>query len=242
MPDELIPLMKSATPASATSASSADSAGPRRFRITRVALIQAAVIVVGFVVIAGVLGGFLVERLWSPPDGMVYQHEWFRGLISLDPLTEAENADQGVFAGLGWYAAISCLGGLLLGALAAGLLASSELVTLPAVLVGGLAAGVVMRVVATALAPADPTALARHAADGTVFPDTLHLGPWWTITLVPGAALLALAAVFLLVTPRRRTVLAAPSSAPVPPPPPSSPPNQPPGPPVGAPKNPSNSG
>lgn len=163
-------------------------------------------------VLAGALGGLLVEHLWNPPNGMVYQHHWYRGLISIDPPTQAQNVDQGVFAGVAWYATVSCLLGLVLGALAAGLLVASELVTLAAVAAGGLAGAVVMRVVAVALAPADPTGPARTAADGTVLPDTLHLGPWWTIALLPGAALLALAAVFLLVTPRRSTVISSSSS------------------------------
>lgn len=195
--------------------------------ITRTAVLQATAAVIGLVVIGGLLGGFAVERLWSAPDGMVVRHHWYRGITSLDPLTQAQNADQGVFSGLGWYAAASCVLGLVLGAAVAALLARSELLTLAAVAVGGLAAGVVMRVVATALAPADPTGPARTAADGTILPDTLHLGPWWTITLLPGAALLGLAAVFLLVTPRRQSILTtASTSAPSPPPPfPSAPSN-----------------
>lgn len=232
MPDDLTPVTTSTPPAPTVARSVRD------FRITRTALLRAAIVVVGIVLIAGVLGGFLVERLWTPPDGMVAQHDWYRGLTSLDPLTEAENADQGVFAGLGWYAALSCLLGLLLGAVAAGFAAGSELVMLVAVVVGGLIAGVVMRVIAAALAPPDPIPLARHAADGTVLPDTIHLGPWWTITLVPGAALLALAAVFLLVTPRRRTLITSASSTTVPPPP-TSPPTSPP---VSPPANSSNPG
>jgi len=206
MPDHVTPLTTPPPPPAAAGHHAVSS--PRN---TRVALLQATVIVVGFIVVAGVLGGFLVERFWTPPDGMVYQHHWYRGLLSVQTLSQTENAEQGVFAGLGWYAALACLLGLLLGALAAALLASAELVTLAAVAVGGLLGGLVMRLVAVALAPADPTQLARRAADGTVFPDTLHLGPWWTIVLVPGSAMLALAAVFLLVTPRQQRMMASKS-------------------------------
>lgn len=209
MPDQLTPLMTPPPPPRL-----ATEAGAGGARLTRAAIVQAIAIVVGIVVLGGVLGGFLVERLWTAPQGMVVQHHWYRGITSLHPLTQAQNADQGVFAGLAWYAAASCVLGVVLGALAAALLARSELVTLAAVAIGGLAAGVVMRLVAVALAPPDPTGPARSAADGTILPDTLHLGPWWTIILLPGAALLGLAAVFLLVTPHKRPIVTSSSSSP----------------------------
>lgn len=184
-----------------------------RGSITRTAVLQATATVLGLIVIGGLVGGFAVERLWSAPDGMVVHHHWYRGITSLHPLTQAQNAAQGVFSGLGWYAVASCVLGLVLGAAAAALVTRSELLILAAVAAGGLAAGVVMRVVAMALAPPDPSGPARTAADGTVLPDTLHLGPWWTITLFPAAALLGLAAVFLLVTPRRQSILTSSSAS-----------------------------
>jgi hypothetical protein len=159
---------------------------------------QAALIVVG------IAGGFLVERLWDRPEGMVYQHQWRRGLVSLDPPTLAQNADQGVFDGVGWYVVVAIAVGLVLGAVAALFLARAELVTLAAVLVGACAAGVIMYAVARNVAPPDPAHLARTAAQGTVLPDTLRLGSPWIVLACPGGALASLAAVFLLTGRRSR--------------------------------------
>ncbi|MFT4084648.1 MAG: hypothetical protein QM638_18885 [Nocardioides sp.] len=157
----------------------------------------------GLFVLGGIVAGLVQHWRWSPPDGMVTQHSWYRGLISLDPLTLAQNVDQGVFDGLGWYIASCAVVGLVLGLVVALLLVRSELLSVAAVVLGGLAGGVVARLIAVALAPADPTPLAKSASDGTVLPDTLHLGSWWTIVVLPGTGLLALTALFLLITPRR---------------------------------------
>lgn len=174
----------------------------------RVLTVQAGGIVVLFAVV-GVAGGFLVERLCDPPEGMVYQHHWQRGLLSLKPLLLAQNADQGVFDGVAWFAVVAIVAGLLLGAVAALFLARAELVTLAAVVVGGVVGGLIMYAVAVHAAPPDPSRLARTATQGTVLPDTLRLGSRWIVLTVPGGALVSLAGVFLLIG--RGSRAAAPS-------------------------------
>lgn len=160
--------------------------------------LQAGAVLVLFALV-GVAGGFLVERLWTPPKGMVYQHQWQRGLLSLHPLVLAQNADQGVFDAVAWYVVVALVAGVLLGAAAALFLARAELVTLAAAVVGGIVGGLVMYAVAVYAAPPDPSGLARTAPQGTVLPDTLRLGSHWIVLAFPGGALASLATVFLLV-------------------------------------------
>jgi len=168
-----------------------------------VALQSVTTLVLGLVVGAG--GGWLVERLWAPPTtGMVVDHKWYRGVVSIDPPLVAQNSDQSVFAGIGWYVVVAVVGGLLVGLVSALFLARRELVTLAAVVVATLAAGFVMYAVAAHLAPTDPQSLAAHARNGTVLEDTLRLGSHWIVLACPAGGLAAVAAVFLMLHPRGR--------------------------------------
>jgi hypothetical protein len=63
-----------------------------------------------------------------------------------------------------------------------------------------------MYAVAVHAAPPDPDRLARTASQGTVLPDTLRLGSRWLALAFPGGALATLAAVFLLLGRRGRSV------------------------------------
>lgn len=181
--------------------SAAGSRGDRRPASTTAALQAVATLVLAALV--GVVGGWLVERLWGPPTtGMVVNHQWYRGVISLDPPTVAQNTDQAVFSGTGWYVVVAVVGGLLIGAVAALFLARQELVTLAAVVVGTLAAGFVIYAVATSLAPPDPSVRAASAANGKVLSDTLHLGSRWIVLACPAGGLTSLAAIFLTLRPR----------------------------------------
>lgn len=173
--------------------------GVRRWRVPA---LQAAAILVLFLA-AGLAGGFLLNAVWTPPDGLVYQETWQRGLSSVDPLIFDSTAEQGVFAGIGWYVVIAAGFGLILGAVSSVWLARSELVTLVAVAGGAALGGWVMYAVAEAAAPTDPTTLAGPATDGSILPDTLHLPSAWIALTMPAAALLALTAIFLLFSTRR---------------------------------------
>lgn len=181
----------------------AEGSPPSRFRLSRpVALQVLAVLVLGAVL--GAAGGLLVHLLWSPPDGMVVNHVWYRGLRSTDPVILAQNTDQAVFSGVGWFVVVAVAAGVLLGAVAALFLDREEYATLAAVVVASVGAGLLAYAVATGLAAANPDPLARSAPDGTVLPDTLRLGSRWIVLACPAGALTALMAVFLLLRPKRR--------------------------------------
>jgi hypothetical protein len=145
---------------------------------------------------AGALSGWLWYHLWTPPHGVVADHQWF-----LDP---AEAGLRGDFPGTGWYVVVAVPAGLLLGAASAYLLDRSELATLAAVAVGSLLAGWLMLRVGLHLSPPDPDTLARTAKDGTELPGRLHVSRLPPKLSYPAGALLGLALVYLF-TSRRGT-------------------------------------
>jgi len=151
----------------------------------KVAVAQALVVIAAFVV-AGAVGGVLWYWLWDVPHGVVAGHEWYT--------SEAGLRDD--FAGTGWYVAISVLGGVLLGALAAWFLERSELVTLVAVVVGSVLAAYVMLRVGYHLSPPDPDQVARTAADGTRLDGALRVGSWPPRGAFTFGAVLGLALVY----------------------------------------------
>ncbi len=150
-----------------------------------------AVAVVALFAVVGIGCGMLWEHLWNPAQGVVSKHVWYP--VSWD---RAQPAD---FSGTGWYVSISIVAGLVLGAVVSLWLARSELVTLGAVLVGGLLAGFLIRQLGLHLSPSDPAVLAKTAADGTRLPSRLVLAGRSLMLVFPGAALVSLASVFLLV-------------------------------------------
>ncbi|MFE6645993.1 hypothetical protein ACFVJS_05495 [Nocardioides sp. NPDC057772] len=168
--------------------------------LSRPVLVQVAIIVVAFVV-GGLVAGLAAATLWTPPTGMVLDDKWYRGLISIDPPTVAQNIDQGVFAATAWFSVCAIVLGLLVGIAAAVWLNRSELVTLAALVVAGAAGGGLMLLVTSLLSPEDPNGLARGAADGTVLQDSFQLASPWLVLLVPGSAMLALMVIFLMWTP-----------------------------------------
>lgn len=168
--------------------------------LSRPVLVQVAIIAVAFVV-GGIAAGLAAATLWTPPTGMVLEDKWYRGLISIDPPTVAQNIDQGVFAATAWFSVCAIVLGLLVGIAAAVWLNRSELVTLAAVAVGGAAGGGLMLLVTSLLSPEDPNGLAKGAADGTVLQDSFQLASPWLVLLVPGSAMLALMVIFLMWAP-----------------------------------------
>jgi hypothetical protein len=176
--------------------------------------VQAVVIVVVSAAL-GVLGGWLWQRWWTPGEGIVWQGQWNKGLLFLDQKTFAqrwsENAHQDLFSAVAIYLLIALVAGAIVGLLAAFFLARREIVTLAAVIIGGVVGGTLMGAVGMALGPADPNALAPHTANGVLLPDQLQLkGATWHLDLFgrhlapnllylafPGAALLVLVIVFL---------------------------------------------
>lgn len=150
-------------------------------------------LLVGFAVV-GALCGLLWQWWWSPPSGVVVDHGWYP-----DP----DGVDD-TFTGTATYAVIGLPAGLVLGGLSAWLLDRRELLTLAAVVCSSVLAGWLMYVVGTTLAPPDPAAAARSAADYTHLRGTLTVSGWGAFAALPGGALLGLAGVYLGVAPTRR--------------------------------------
>jgi hypothetical protein len=192
MPDNLI-----VPPPPSLHATSRSSARPD---LSRPVLVQVAIIAVAFV-IGGLAAGLAAATRWTPPTGMVLEGQWYRGLVSVDPPTIAQNIDQDVFAATAWFSVCAIVLGLLVGIAAAVWLNRSELVTLAALTVWGAVGGGLMLLVTTLLSPDDPSGLAKGAADGTVLQDSFQLASPWLVLLVPGSAMLALMVIFLMWAP-----------------------------------------
>ncbi len=104
---------------------------------------------------AGAVCGLLWEWLWSPPTGVAYHHEWIldRNGLTVD------------FSGTGLYVVIAAVVGLVLGLVVALVFDHDEVVTLGALVLGGVLAAGVMWLVGTSLGPPDPHTVAKTAAD-----------------------------------------------------------------------------
>ncbi|WP_028645682.1 hypothetical protein [Nocardioides sp. URHA0020] len=153
------------------------------------------VLVVVALAALGALAGAVWQWLWTPTMGVVVDHRWTAGdAIGL----------QHEFAGTGWYVAIGTVAGLVAGVAAALLVDRQPLGTLAAVLVGSVLGAWLMVVVGTALGPADPTVLARTAADGTRLPMQLSVSGHGPLIAYPGGALLGLMVVFVGLSARTR--------------------------------------
>lgn len=147
------------------------------------------VVCVALFAAAGALGGVLWRHLWSPVTGVVQQHRWFP--------TPFDAGEQHDFNGDAWYFIVALVSGLVLGMVAALVIRGSELVTLLAVALGSVVAGLLMWRVGLLGNPADPVQLAKHAADGTKLPSRLHLANLVPLTAYPLGALGALMSLFL---------------------------------------------
>jgi hypothetical protein len=150
------------------------------------ALRQAAIVVVVFAA-AGVLAGVVWEWVWTPPVGVVVDHEWLMGLAGL----------QAEFSATGVYVVVASVAGLVTGALCALFLDRAELVTLVAVVVGAVLAGWVMVQVGHALGPPDPRELAETASNKSRLPSDLRIAGKSPYVAFPAGATLGLAVVLL---------------------------------------------
>ena len=151
------------------------------------------VLVVLAFALGGVAAGFVWERLWSPPSGVVVDHRW-------GPADAV--ALQQEFSGTGWYVVVAVVTGLLLG-LGAALLADRTPVLTLAAVVGGAALGAwLMLRGGVALGPADPQRLAATAEDGTRLPAQLSVSGWSPYGALPLGALVGLILVFIGLGPR----------------------------------------
>ena len=172
-------------------------AEPRSRRTPWLAVALQMALTIGAFAGAGAASGWIWFRLWTPPQGVVVEQQWFPN--------PAEAGLRGDFPGTGWYVVVALAGGLLLGAVCAYLLDRSELATLVAVVVGSALAAWLMLEVGTHLSPPDPDSLARTAEDGTELPGHLDVSRLPPKLSYPAGALLGLALVYLLTSRRGRS-------------------------------------
>jgi ribose/xylose/arabinose/galactoside ABC-type transport system permease subunit len=160
-------------------------------RLTRGPILAWAVGIFAALATAGVACGLLWRARLDAPHGIVVGGQWYP-----DPW---DTGEQAAFAATGWYVVIALVAGVVLGLLAAWLSRAPEVVTLAAVLLGSLAAGWLMLVVGLHGSPADPQAAAAHAADGTRLSGAVSRPGAAAFVTWPLAAIVPLAALFLLV-------------------------------------------
>jgi len=162
----------------------------RAWREARAAATQAVLIVAVFAVV-GALCGLLWEALWTPAQGGVVKHHWY-------PLSWYAWQDT-FFAASAWYIVIGAAAGLVLGALVAWRLDRAEMVSLAAVVIGGVVAALLMRTVGMHRGPGDPQVAARSAADGATLPSQFTAPSWWLLTVFPTGALASLGLFFITI-------------------------------------------
>ena len=148
-------------------------------------LVRDVVLVLLLFGLGGVVGGLVWRWLWTPLRGTVLDGTWY----------PATNASE--FSATGIYVLVGLGAGLVLGVLSALVTDRRELVTLGLVVVGSLLAAVAMLAIGRLGMPADPSRLARTAADGTQLPGTLTVTGWTPMVAWPTGALLGLFVVFI---------------------------------------------
>ncbi|MCW2765628.1 MAG: hypothetical protein JWO11_1587 [Nocardioides sp.] len=156
-------------------------------------VIQVVVILVVFAV-AGALSGWLWHHLWTPPKGVVANHNWY---------TDEQGLRED-FSGTGLYVVIAVLVGLVVGGVASFFCDRAELATLVAVGVGAALAAWLMWKVGVHSSPVDPYEAAKTAKDGTKLSGDLHVSGKAPFAAFPVGALSALAVVFFGLTKRSR--------------------------------------
>jgi len=166
---------------------------PDRLRERRTWIDFALVIVL--LTVAGAVGAFVWNWVWTPPVGVAYGHKW---------VAEDEAGLQAMFDATGWYVVIASVIGLVVGLLAALFLDRVPLLTLAGVVIGSVLGTIVMLNLGLALGPDDPHEIARTADDGTHLEGQLEVtgkSPW---IAMPAGALIGLTIVFIGLGPRRR--------------------------------------
>lgn len=159
---------------------------PARSGAARTLVLVVAVLVAYAVV--GLLAGFVWETVWNPPAQTVQQH-----LLYYD---DYESLRRG-FSGTGLYVVVAVAASALV-ALVVGLVSRGrELPMLLVVILGAALAAFVMWKVGTTRGPADPTALAKTAADGTKVSGNLTVSGHTPYVAWPITSLFVMALVFL---------------------------------------------
>jgi hypothetical protein len=146
-----------------------------------------AIAVLSAYVVVGALSGVVWEWLWTPPSQFVEQHQ----LYYVDYA-----ALRRVFDGTGLYALVAAFASAVVALVVCVLTRRHELVTLGLVIVGSVAAALVMREVGYALGPPDPAIAAATAANGTRLHDQLRVSGLTPLLVWPMASLCMVALTF----------------------------------------------
>jgi hypothetical protein len=140
--------------------------------------------------VAGALGALVWHWWWTPaPTGFVFEGDAYFG-----PDLE--------FRSTGTYVVVSAALGLLLGVVLTYLLDRDEVVTLVALVVGGLLGAAVLALVGHLLGPESAAEVARGAADGDAVKADLRVQPGAAYLIFPVASLVG-SLVVLLTFPSR---------------------------------------
>jgi hypothetical protein len=151
-----------------------------------------AVGIVVWCAVAGYVAGRIWMTRWHAPTGQVVSHVWYPS-----PWDEGNRA---AFKATGWFVLIALPLGLFTGIVAGIAGRGREITTMVAVLIGTCVFSAVMLAYGVHAAPADPTAAAKKAADGTVLLGTLAHPGIAALAVAPAAALGCLGFIYLLFT------------------------------------------
>lgn len=161
-------------------------------------LLENLAVLVGFV-LAGAAAGWVWERWATPPDGAVVGRKWNLGYrVDGDYIVGDTDSFSHAFAVVGTFVLVCAAVGLVLGVVAAFACRRSELVTLAVVAASSALAVFVCYRVGLALGPADPTAAAAKAVDGTMLSGDLAIDQLAPFVVLPLAALVGLAVTYFL--------------------------------------------
>ena len=158
-------------------------------------VVRDVVVVLAGCAAAGALAGVVWEAWWTPPVGVVRDHEWYVDFFQ----------SRDLFSATAIYVVVGVIGGLLVGLVSAFFVDRIELLTLATVAVGSLLAGWLMLRVGLALAPPDPRVVARTAAENARVPGTLELSGDWPFGAFPAGAMLGVAVIYIGLTASRRS-------------------------------------
>ena len=157
-------------------------------------VVRQVVVILLVLVAVGALAGVVWEWIWTPPSGVVLNHQWLQD----------ESGLRNDFSGTGTYVVVAAIAGLLGGAVLGAVFDRRELLTLVTVLLGSALAAWVMYRVGLALAPTDPRDLAGSVKDGTHLPGRLIVSGDSPFRALPGGAMVGLVIVFLGLSRRHR--------------------------------------
>lgn len=146
-------------------------------------------LLVGWALVAGLLGGWLWMQLWQPPTGRIVNHTWYP-----DPWVSGY---ERAFSATAWFALLGVGTGLISGVVCALIRLSTPIARVGAVVATTVLSTAVMYGYGLSSAPADPARAAGQLPDGTAILGTLVAPGWSALAAAPLAGLLVIATVLL---------------------------------------------